>query len=111
MKAKSYKLFFLFLLILFTSCKRVEFKKIKNANTKSVSITDSPIIKIQSYTLKYNAKANGYIIIMLEDGSEYEAQSVDGSSFSSINSLLVQPEVMFDTKRKEVIVTKFISRL
>jgi len=68
----------------------------------------SSSVRIKSYILTYNPKSNGFIKLELEDGTEYRATSVDGGSFSSINSLLKEPEVLFDTIRKEVVINKSI---
>lgn len=108
MKSKILQLFFLFfVIVLFTSCEDKMFKRTKVPDIEINSLSKSSFIKVKSYVLTYNPKSNGYIEITLEDGSKYTAKSVDGGSFSSINSLLLQSEVVFDTVRKEVVLNKF----
>lgn len=99
---------FLILTLVFSSCDEQEFIKTKNANKEVHSLDGSSSIKIKSYQLTYNPKSNGFIKIELESGAKYEAKSVEGGSFSSINSLLQDPNVLFDTMRKEVVITKTI---
>jgi stress response protein SCP2 len=99
-------LLFVVTITLFSSCKDQTFKKIKNATVEIHSLDGSSAVKIKSYNLRYNPKANGFIKLELETGAEYQAKSVDGGSFSSINSLLKEPSVLFDTTRKELIINK-----
>ena len=99
---------FLLTITIFSSCKDQTFTKTKNATVKIFSLDGSSAVKIKSYNLTYNPKANGFIKLELESGAEYQAKSVDGGSFSSINSLLKDSEVLFDTIRKELIINKII---
>ena len=66
------------------------------------------ILEIEDYKSKYNPKANGYIWILLEDSSVYEATSIDGGSFASVMSLINDPNVRFDTVRKEFVIQKLL---
>ena len=101
-------LVFLLIIALLFACKDQAFTKTKNADSEINSLNGSSNLRIKSYSLSYNPKSNGLIKLELENGAEYKAKSVDGGSFSSINSLLNQPEVLFDTIRKEVIINKSI---
>lgn len=101
-------LLFVVSITLIASCKDQTFTKTKNATVEIHSLDGSSAVKIKSYSLTYNPKANGFIKLELETGAEYQAKSVDGGSFSSINSLLKEPNVLFDTTRKELIINKSI---
>jgi hypothetical protein len=93
-------------MVLLVSCKVQTFTKTRDA-TKEIHSLDRPnCIRIVSYSLTYNPRSNGFILIELETGALYEAKSVDGGSFSSINSLLTEPGALFDTTRKEVVIIK-----
>jgi hypothetical protein len=94
--------------IFLTSCNDKDFKKTKNGTKMVRLFSATPLVKIKSYRLTYNPKSNGFIKLELESGAEYVAPSVDGGSFSSINSLLKEPYVLFDTVRKELIIDKTI---
>ena len=96
-------------LVLLVSCNKQDFQK--TTNSKDIHSLDTLLgytnpMKIMSVNLAYNPKSNGYIKLNLENGDIYEAKSVDGGSFSSINSLLKEKEVLFDTIRKEVVMSK-----
>jgi len=99
-------LLLLMVFIFFMSCKDRTFTKTKSASVKIHSLVGTSSVKVKSYTLTYNPKGNGFIRIELESGAEYQAKSVDGGSFSSINSLLKEQGVLFDTVRKELIINK-----
>ena|ERR1035437_10071374 len=100
-------LLFLLTITLVTSCKDQNFKKIKNPTVEIHSLTGpSAFKKIKSYSLTYNPSADGFITLELENGGKYQAESVSGGSFSSINLLLKEPDVLFDTVRKELFVNK-----
>ena len=96
--------------LIFSSCIDLTFQKTRNATKGFHSLDGSSSVKIKSYNLTYNPKSNGFIKLELESGAQYEAKSVDGGSFSSINSLLQDPNVLFDTVRKEVVITKSIQK-
>ena len=107
MKAHRFHLIFLLLaILLFVSCKHRSFTKINPEALKNRRSVVSSCVRIKSYTLTYNPASNGYILLEPELGSPYEKQSVDGGSFSSIYSLLKEPDVLFDTIRKEVVIKK-----
>lgn len=91
------------------SCNGERFTRTKAPTKKIYSLNRSTSIKIKSYTLTYNPKSNGFIKLVLATGAEYQAKSVDGGSFSSINALLKEPSVLFDTTRKEVIINNIIA--
>jgi len=103
-----YSTVLLLTIILLTSCKDNSFTKIKSATKEIHSLDGSSLVKIKAYSLTYNPKSNGLIKLELESGAEYQAKSVDGGSFSSINSLLKESDVLFDTTRKELIINKSI---
>ncbi len=99
---------FLLLILFLTSCKDKAFTKTKNATKEIHSLDGASTVKIKAYYLTFNPKSNGFIKLELENGAEYEAKSVDGGSFSSINSLIKEPDVLFDTTTTELVVTKSI---
>ena len=66
------------------------------------------LLEIVEYKSKYNPKSNGYIWLLLEDSTVYEAKQVDGGSFSSAVSLLNDTNVLFDPVRKDIVIQKTI---
>ncbi|WP_433836113.1 hypothetical protein [Flavobacterium anhuiense] len=70
------------------------------------SKTNPNEVDVKDYYLTYNAKSNGYIKLILTDLSVFEAKSVEGGSFSSMNLLLTQSNAVFDTLRRELVVRK-----
>lgn len=109
MKSNQLIVLFIFsMTIFFVSCKDQTFAKTKNATLDVRSLDGSSSVKIKSYTVTYNPKSNGFIKLELESGAEYQAKSIDGGSFSSINLLLKERGVLFDTLRKELIIAQNI---
>ncbi len=99
---------FLAVSILFMSCRDRAFTKTKKATVETHSLDGSSTVKVRSYSLTYNPKGSGFIELVLDNGAEYQAKSVEGGSFSSINSLLKEHGVLFDTIRKELVINKSI---
>lgn len=92
------------------SCKNQTFRKTKNATFEIHSLDGSSAVKIKSCKLTYNPNADGFINLELENGAQYQAKSVDGGSFSSINLLLKESDALFDTMTTEVVVNKLIHK-
>lgn len=88
------------------SCHNSDFKQTKASDPGILSERAKEQLAIRSFNLRYNPKANGTIILKLEDGSEYEATSVDGGSFSAIALLLNDTNSSFDGKRREVFINR-----
>lgn len=63
--------------------------------------TISAIQNVIYYSLVYNPKAHGTIVITLADSSKYTAKNLDGTQFTSILSLLAYKNVQFDTANSE----------
>lgn len=71
------------------SCRpsQVEFKQIKSAQ-KEVLGLDGSGPRIIEYAIVYNAKAQGTVIVTLEDESEYQAEKLDGGQVTAVLTLI-----------------------
>lgn len=99
-------LFILFLV----SCKdkRQDFNEIRKGH--SITTSNSKLATITAYSLYYNPKANGTVNLELDNGSVYQAQSLDGGKLSAIILLLKDSRTVFHTERKELIIEKAIDK-
>jgi hypothetical protein len=89
--------------ILLNSCQsKIDFAKSKQESNKSLTSIES----ISSYSLRFNPKANGTIVISLSNGAEYKADKLNSSQLSSLLTLLQNSELKFDTKNEEFVLNK-----
>jgi hypothetical protein len=101
MKANKtvYIILFIAVILLYSCQSKIDFTKSKQESNKSLMSVES----ISSYSLRFNPKANGTIVISLSNGAEYKADKLNSSQLSSLLTLLQNKEIKFDTKNEEFV--------
>jgi hypothetical protein len=104
MKAKqtTYIILFSVVILLYSCQSKIDFTKSKQESSKSLT----SIEPVSSYSLRFNPRANGTIIISLSNGAEYTADKLNSSQLSSLLTLLQNKGLQFDTKNEEFILNK-----
>lgn len=101
-KKTIYTILFCTLILLFGCMSKIDFTKSKQESSQGLSSIES----IASFKLRFNPKANGVIVITLNNGAEYKAERLNSSQLSSLLTLLQSKELQFDTQNEEFILKK-----
>lgn len=91
------------LTILINGCKQtIEFQKTKEGEIASL---DSRL-SIESYSMRFNPKSYGVIIIRFNNGDEYTAAELTSSQLVSLLHILEESNLEYDDQNAEFIINR-----